>query len=333
MYIVRWLMTHPIIAIWVLGAIAILLSKSASFQGTHEIENTEVTHQIEETHKEVTHEVNNNHKVGVASVTDEVSAFETNSNEVVSINHEAASAPEEELATEAVEDTVKSSAEEVKSATVDSVANSMPDSTATESTITNKIAAVTKEVKDTTINTAKQAVESIANKSGNAVSAMTATTESKSSTDAIKEVIIQKVREAQPTATITAQNQSADIQNLATTNNDGSYLAQTSSASELLIMAREAYWNNGFDEAAELYMQLIKLEPNVMDYKGELGNVYWRQGYPKKAAELYSEIALPMIENGNSDRVANMVGFIGLFYPDRATTIHQKLMSKISGAE
>jgi len=331
MYIVRWLMTHPIIAIWVLGAIAIVLSKSASFQGTHEIENAEVTHQIEETHND------NEHKIDAATVTDKVSVVETNSNEVVSINHEAASAPEEELATQTVEDedSVKSREEEAASATATKSAtakNATNDSTVTESTTTKKIASVMKDVKDTTINTAKQAAESIVNKSESVVSAMTATT--KSSTDTIKEAIVQKVREAQPTGTVTttAQNQSENIQN-PTSKNDGSYLAQTSSANELLIMAREAYWNNGFDEATELYIQLIKLEPNVMDHKGELGNVYWRQGYPKKAAELYSEIALPMIENGNSDRVANMVGFIGLFYPDRATTIHQKLMSKISGAE
>ena len=105
-------------------------------------------------------------------------------------------------------------------------------------------------------------------------------------------------------------------------------MTQTDSTAEILLMAREAYWNNGFDEAAELYLQLIKQNPNEIEYKGELGNVYWRQGYSKKAAELYSEIALPMIENGHSDRVANMIGFISLFYPDRATTIHQRIISQ-----
>ncbi len=98
---------------------------------------------------------------------------------------------------------------------------------------------------------------------------------------------------------------------------------------EMLLMAREAYWNNGLDEAAQIYMKLIEREPKVLEHKGELGNVYWRQGYPKKAAELYSEIAIPMIENGNSERVANMIGFIGLFYPDRAALIHQKMQSNL----
>ena len=99
------------------------------------------------------------------------------------------------------------------------------------------------------------------------------------------------------------------------------------SAEELLLMAREAYWNNGLEESAEIYQQLIESNPDVLDYKGELGNVYWRQGYPKKAAALYAEISLPMIEEGNADKVANMVGFIGLFFPEKATEIHNALQS------
>lgn len=102
----------------------------------------------------------------------------------------------------------------------------------------------------------------------------------------------------------------------------------SSSKEDMLLIAREAYWNNGLDEAAEIYQQLIKLEPNILDHKGELGNVYWRQGFPKKAAELYSEIAIPMIKEGKNEAVANMLGFIGLFYPDRATQINDHLQAK-----
>ncbi len=101
------------------------------------------------------------------------------------------------------------------------------------------------------------------------------------------------------------------------------------SGEEMLLMAREAYWNNGLDEAAQIYTKLIEIEPKILEHKGELGNVFWRQGHPKKAAELYSEIAIPMIENGNSERVANMIGFIGLFYPDRAALIHQTMQSNL----
>lgn len=120
----------------------------------------------------------------------------------------------------------------------------------------------------------------------------------------------------------TAAEKKVDAKGAATTD-----LSQITSE-EMLLMAREAYWNNGLDEAAQIYMKLIETEPKVLEHKGELGNVLWRQGYPEKAAELYSEIAIPMIENGGSERVANMIGFIGLFYPDRAAEIHKKMQSK-----
>ena len=97
------------------------------------------------------------------------------------------------------------------------------------------------------------------------------------------------------------------------------------SSDDLLMMAREAYWDNGLDKAASLYSELIEREPSVFEHKGELGNVYWRQGYPKKAAELYADIAEPMIAGGNGERVSNMVGFIGLFFPERATNIRKLL--------
>lgn len=97
---------------------------------------------------------------------------------------------------------------------------------------------------------------------------------------------------------------------------------------ELLLMAREAYWNNGLEESAQIYQQLIAANPDVVDYKGELGNVFWRQGFPKKAAELYAEISLPMIELGKKERVANMVGFIGLHFPEKATEIHNRLQAE-----
>lgn len=97
------------------------------------------------------------------------------------------------------------------------------------------------------------------------------------------------------------------------------------SVDDLLLMARESYWNNGLDEAAAIYQQLIQREPNVVAHKGELGNVYWRQGFPEKSARLYAEIAVPMINNGQADRVSNMVGFIGLFHPDKAAKIEKQL--------
>lgn len=299
MYIVRWLVKHPVIAMWVLGAIAIFLSRAAPHKSTHETEGTVATHHVEETQNTVAHKA----KSEVITPTKEEKKEVNAANEVAKINPQTVGAPDVELATD----------EEDAKATV---ANESAETNS--ATAINKIATVVDDGKNTTGSAVKKVAEGIVQKTENEVSEMVG--------DTIKDEIVQKVRDAQPTnmATVQAINKHDSV-----TVDDASNLAQTNSASELLVMAREAYWNNGFDEAAELYMQLIKLKPNVLDFKGELGNVYWRQGYPKKAAELYSEIALPMIENGNSDRVANMVGFIGLFYPERAAKIHQTLMFRI----
>jgi len=288
MYIVRWLMTHPIIAIWVLGGIAILLSWGGADKVTHETNETAVSHQLETSTKAT----NTDHKINALTL-------ET-----------------------AKTKTAKNVAENVANATTKS--NSHADATTHENTANKTAVETNAETNpDTNPNTNKGTI-------------IAPTDHSSAVVNEVKETLDKKVNKtteaetkAEPVAVVIAQVQS---EKQVPSEADSSNLAQSSDAAEILVMAREAYWNGGFDESAELYMQLIKLEPDNINYKGELGNVYWKQGYPKKAAELYSEIALPMIENGNSDSVANMVGFIGLFFPDRAAKIHQKLMSITSGS-
>ena len=284
MYIVRWLMGHPIIAVWVLGAIAILLSMNPTNKGDHQAEEaTTISHKIES--GQVAKEADHKNDTGTLD-----------SSEVTNNNHEAASAPEEDLTTGKAEDVITS--------TVDSVSRKMTETVVKKpANAVSTIVSTVEKTKNTVSTATKQVTENLVEQQKN---------------------IVQKIKEAQTPSSL---NPDQGINNQVVLN-DSTNLAQTDSTAEILLMAREAYWNNGFDEAAELYIKLIKQNPNEMEYKGELGNVYWKQGYPKKAAELYSEIALPMIENGHSDRVASMVGFIGLFYPDRATTIHQRIISQ-----
>lgn len=227
MYIVRWLMGHPIIAIWVLGAIAILLSMDAGNKNHQESGDTTASHTVESTH-----DVEN------------TAALQVDDNKAVVITKHLTEMQNDEVG--AVMLTIA------------------PDTQTTE----------VKQISD--------------------------------------------------------ENQLAQGASNQAVSNESIDLTQTS-PSELLLMAREAYWNNGLDEAAELYLQLINLEPNVIEHKGELGNVYWRLGNSQKAAELYSEIALPMIKKGNSARVENMVGFIGVYYPEKAAEIHRQIISMQSG--
>jgi len=311
MYIVRWLMTHPIIAIWVLGGIAILLSRGGADKGAHEINETAVSHQLETSTKATNtdHEVNalalETAKIKVAkSVAENVSDTTTKGNshddgDNATIHEKLANKTAVE--TNAALDTENAGMEKQLAVAV----TQNPETNVETSPETNNGTVIAPtDHSSAVVNEVKETLDKKINK--------------------IEEAEVEVEVEAEPVAVVIAQVQSEkQVSNEA----DSSNLAQSSDAIEILIMAREAYWNEGFDESAELYMQLIKLEPNNINYKGELANVYWKQGYPKKAAELYSEIALPMIENGNSGSVANMVGFIGLFYPDRAAKIHQKLMS------
>jgi hypothetical protein len=143
-------------------------------------------------------------------------------------------------------------------------------------------------------------------------------------TKAVEEVAVSSTSNAVVTNTSNITNTSEINSKLEEHNPSGEGL-DDQSIDDLLLMAREAYWNNGLDEAATIYRQLIQREPNVVTHKGELGNVYWKQGFPEKSASLYAEIAIPMIKNGDANRVVNMVGFIKLFHPNKAAEINKQL--------
>ena len=243
MYIVRWLMGHPIIATWVLSAIAILLAFGSSSQKDNDTEvkgDSSVSASIEEVKAEISNKLTDGKIISKSVVKTDV------------------------------------------------IENQDKVTFAGSKTIKNEVI-----------------------ESEDGAKAVNAPFSAPSKTD---DKTVQ-----QPTP-----NESNALNSTSTASAD---LGQ-STTEEMLLMAREAYWNNGLDEAAQIYEKLIEVEPKVLEHRGELGNVYWRQGYPKKAAELYSEIAIPMIEQGGKERVANMIGFIGLFYPDRAAEIHKQIQLK-----
>ncbi len=254
MYIVRWLMGHPIIATWVLGAIAILLTLGS---GTKEREGEDQPPSMHSSSLEA----------------QDLPAAKTDKKD-----HGKAMAVKVDDDSDALKP--------------------LGDTTTSSDTEKKSMTASIRSIKSTT-----------------SVAVVNDNDEPSTGKENIEETSVSNTE--QFNVPVVGQAAQEDVGDLG-----------QSSTEEMLQMAREAYWNNGLDEAAQIYKQLIKLEPMVIEHKGELGNVYWRQGYPKKAAELYSEIAVPMIESGGSDRVANMIGFIGLFYPDRAAKIHVLIQSK-----
>ncbi len=97
------------------------------------------------------------------------------------------------------------------------------------------------------------------------------------------------------------------------------------SSDDLLKLAREAFWQNKKDKSAAIYQALVKRVPSSLDYKGELANVLWHQNKQKESAALYAEIAMPMLKEGKSREVSNMLGFIGVFFPEKASEIHRAM--------
>jgi hypothetical protein len=295
MYIVRWLMGHPIIAMWFLAAIAILLNFGTGSKNdiakngdSSELQTIVATDSVSDIQK---------------STEDNTGVIDDGKNKEQSSNSDAQKSSQ---ALTSSSNTVGSLGE---------VYNSFPKG----------MAADDERAVDEATSTSKHEVASVESISStqerdSKLQADTATnsTENLGSVGGVN------------TSSNTASNTTLSESIPKTDNNKSAAIADLDdmSTEEMLLMAREAYWNNGLDEAAQIYLQLIKLEPKVISHRGELGNVYWRQGYPKKAAELYSEISLPMIEQGESERVSNMIGFVGLFYPDRAAEIHKLLQSK-----
>ena len=93
----------------------------------------------------------------------------------------------------------------------------------------------------------------------------------------------------------------------------------------LLRQARSAYWKKDFHQSVALYEELIRHNPSIFHYKGELGNVYWAQNRQREAAQLYAEIAVPMLKAGLIEPVINMLDLIRLHFPEEAGKISAHL--------
>ena len=336
MYIVRWLMGHPILATWFVGAIAILLSigNHGANKDVHVDDHANTQQQVETTHTTKTLETPSAVTSALIESDEKKVIVEGAATPAVKTVVETVEKIEETASTSVETKSTEVEASEVESTEIDKAeapSKTADSATTEENTTTQEEIVVTEEVvTETTVDSTVATNRSYPD----GLSVGPGTTKTESTEEASKAVV---ETEAGKTGT------QADVAVAAT--EAASTLTETpkpeevtadsksiedlgqSSTEQMLLMAREAYWNNGLEEASQIYTQLIELEPTVIEYRGELGNVYWRQGFPKKAAKLYAEISLPMIEQGNQDRVANMVGFIGLFYPEKATEIHNKLQA------
>lgn len=101
---------------------------------------------------------------------------------------------------------------------------------------------------------------------------------------------------------------------------DSSAVNENSSAEDLLLAAREAYWSGEYDRSVGFYQSLLKKD-NKPDYKGELANVYWKQGKSAEAVGLYAEIAPWLAEQGRVTELQSIKVYADVVDPNKAAEI------------
>lgn len=101
--------------------------------------------------------------------------------------------------------------------------------------------------------------------------------------------------------------------------------ASANAPSDLLRAAREAYWANELDRAVGLYTDLLKQTPDSLDYKGELANVYWKQGNAEQASTLFADVAPKLAAQGRTTEALNMKLYVDMVNPELAKQIDAAL--------
>lgn len=127
------------------------------------------------------------------------------------------------------------------------------------------------------------------------------------------------VTAAAPVATVEVPSAPAAV--VATPEAATAPVADANSEADLLRAAREAYWSNEFDNAAGFYTSLLKQTPDSLQYKGELANVFWKQGNSQQAAALFAELAPQLQAQGRSTEANNMRLYVEMVDPALAKTI------------
>lgn len=301
MFIVRWLMSHPILFAWALAALAIILNWGTK-SGVDHAEPADVA----AVHSQQTSDAKDAHA--------DTNAGNTKAAQQAAVKAHTPASPEQPVVPTAPENELQKPAVPEKpgmdaalgTETVKAEEAPQKVEQATDAAANNTVEVVSVEETTQVGDTIEQVSVTVVDVGGAAEIAETKGAEASTSTSEVVE---------------TSSGSDADAKAPEPTD------TKAASPDELLKLAREAFWHNKKDEAASIYKQLIEMQPEVLEHKGELGNVYWHQNKQKESAALYAEIAIPLIKKGNSAQVENMLGFIGAFYPEKATEIHQYLLN------
>jgi len=351
MFIIRWILSHPIIAIWSLSALVMILNFST---GKPDISSGH------DTVAEASHKTEQNPVDGkVKDQKEDLVANGKNANAHANIQASVSPASLSEATTKADDAVITSGAEESKTKATEEVsasekpeapAASEQSTPATEAT-TKADVVITSDAEESKAGEAKaevsvgpekpeapttpeQSIPATEATTKTDDAAITSGGEESKTEEATEEVPVapEKAEATKPEALAIGQSaveskaelSTSEVVSAVTQLKAGGTTARGQAANVgggLLNKARAAYWNNNLEQSVSLYKALIAKDSNNINYKGELANVFWRMKQPKEAAKIYSEIALPMIEAGRSAEVENMLGFIGRYFPEEAKEI------------
>jgi len=95
--------------------------------------------------------------------------------------------------------------------------------------------------------------------------------------------------------------------------------------SEMLAVARRAYWNHDIALAIKHYQALTQAYPNDPDFYGEMGNIYYEQGEHELAAQAYHEAGLLLLGRGQRTRARELADLVQKIAPDSARDLLERL--------
>lgn len=89
--------------------------------------------------------------------------------------------------------------------------------------------------------------------------------------------------------------------------------------------ARSAYWAGDLTGAEQAYRAVMKRQPDNPDPAGELGNMLYAKGDLAGAAEAYSQAALRLQEQGETQRAQHLLRVVRGLDSDKAETLQTQL--------
>jgi tetratricopeptide (TPR) repeat protein len=94
---------------------------------------------------------------------------------------------------------------------------------------------------------------------------------------------------------------------------------------EELALARQAYWDQRYDESVARYQRLIDQSPDNVDYIGELGNVLYTVNDYRLAARTYYQAASLLLEQGQPDQARKLLSPITAMDRQLGDKLREKL--------